>query len=65
MRLSDIMSQMGLASYAELGLLLFFFTFIAISIQTWRTSKAEATACAHIPLNDSPTPSTPRSERRK
>lgn len=54
MRLSDIMSQMGLASYAEVGLLIFFATFIAVSIRVWRTSNETAERCAHIPLDDSP-----------
>lgn len=54
MRLSDIMSQMGLASYAEVGLLLFFFTFLAVGIRVWRTSKETALEYAHIPLDDSP-----------
>lgn len=54
MRLSDIMSQMGLASYAEVGLILFFITFLAVSIRVWRTSKETAAEYAHIPLDDSP-----------
>lgn len=55
MRLSDIMSQMGLASYAEVGLLLFFGAFIAISIRTLLTSKQSARELAAIPLDDAPT----------
>lgn len=54
MRLSDIMSQMGLASYAEVGLILFFITFVAVSIRVWRTSKKAADEYALIPLDDSP-----------
>lgn len=53
MRLSDIMSQMGLASYAEVGLILFFITFLAVSIRVWRTSKETAAEYALIPLDDS------------
>jgi cbb3-type cytochrome oxidase subunit 3 len=54
MRLSDIMSQMGLASYAEAALLLFFFTFLAVSARVWRTSKEASFQHAHIPFEDSP-----------
>lgn len=54
MRLSDIMSQMGLASYAEVGLVLFLGTFIAISIRTLLTSKQAASELAAIPLDDAP-----------
>jgi hypothetical protein len=61
MRLSDIMSQMGLASYAEAGLLLFFFAFMAVGVRVWRTSKEAAVQYAHIPLDDSPTKPSPRS----
>lgn len=52
MRLSDIMSQMGLASYAEVGLLLFFLTFVAVGVRLWRTSKDTLREHANIPLND-------------
>jgi hypothetical protein len=58
MRLSDIMSQMGLASYAEVSLILFFATFIAIGLRAWRTSKDTAAEYARIPLDDSPRKST-------
>lgn len=54
MRLSDIMSQMGLASYAEVGLVLFFLTFVAVGIRLWRTSHDTLSQHAHIPLDDSP-----------
>jgi hypothetical protein len=54
MRLSDIMSQMGLASYAEVGLILFFLTFVAVAIRLSRTSKETLLQHAHIPLNDPP-----------
>ncbi len=54
MRLSDIMSQMGLASYAEVGLILFFLVFVAVGIRLWRTSHETLIQQAHIPLNDPP-----------
>lgn len=60
MRLSDIMSQMGLASYAEAGLVLFLLAFVAIAVRTWRLSSATIAECAKLPLDDSP--STPTAE---
>lgn len=61
MKLSDIMSQMGLASYAEAGLLIFFLTFIGIAVYVYRTPSAEAAKCSRIPLSDEPV--SPRGER--
>jgi hypothetical protein len=52
---------MGLASYAEAGLLLFFFTFVAVGVRVWKTSKEATVQYAHIPLDDSPTKPSPRS----
>lgn len=60
MRLSDIMSQMGLASYAEVGLVIFFLTFLAVGIRVMRTSKETASNYAQIPLEDSPSTITPK-----
>jgi hypothetical protein len=54
MRLSDIMSQMGLASYAEAGLILFLLAFVAIAVRTWRLSSTTIAECAKLPLDDSP-----------
>lgn len=54
MKLSDIMSQMGLSSYAEIGLLLFFLTFVAIAIYVYRTPRKHADECSQIPLRDTP-----------
>ena len=54
MRLSDIMSQMGLASYAEVGLVIFFLTFVVVGVRLWRTSKDMIHEHAQIPLNDPP-----------
>lgn len=54
MRLSDIMSQMGLASYAEVGLILFFLAFVAVAVRLWRTSNETLHQHACIPLDDSP-----------
>lgn len=39
MKLSDIMGQMGLASYAEVGLVIFLAVFVLVAIKTF--SRAE------------------------
>lgn len=54
MKLSDIMSQMGLSSYAEMGLLLFFLTFLAIAVYVYRTPRKHADEYSQIPLRDTP-----------
>lgn len=61
MRLSDIMSQMGLASYAEVGLVLFLGAFIAITVRTLLTPKQTASELAAIPLDDAPASASNRS----
>lgn len=63
MRLSDIMSQMGLASYAEIALLIFLFVFVAVAVRVLFISKShELDHAASLPLeNDEP--SARRSER--
>jgi cbb3-type cytochrome oxidase subunit 3 len=53
MRLSDIMSQMGLAGYAELGLVLFFFVFILVTLRAlFFTRNAEYQRAADVPFDD-------------
>jgi hypothetical protein len=57
MRLSDIMSQMGLAGYAEVGLLLFLAIFTTVTARVFLTRKSEHHYAALIPLeNDTPAP---------
>ncbi len=52
MRLSDIMSQMGLESYAEVGLVIFLATFAAIAIRLfWFSSDEEIDHASRLPLN--------------
>jgi hypothetical protein len=51
-RLSDIMSQMGLAGYAEVGLILFFGVFLSLAARTlWLTPSSEHLTAARIPLD--------------
>ncbi len=53
MRLSDIMSHMHLAGYAEVALIIFFIVFIAIAYQTVRrSSRSRWQADKQIPLSD-------------
>jgi cbb3-type cytochrome oxidase subunit 3 len=52
MRLSDIMSQMGLATYAELALVLFLGVFVAVTVRLFRTKEGEHLRAARIPLDD-------------
>ena len=53
MRLSDIMSNAGLAGYAEIALILFIVVFLAVVIRIFRPGrKAEMDAAARLPLED-------------
>ena len=53
MRLSDIMSNAGLAGYAEIALILFILVFLAVVIRIfWPGRKREMDAAARLPLED-------------
>jgi cbb3-type cytochrome oxidase subunit 3 len=53
MRLSDIMGQMGLAGYAEFGLIVFFAVFVAVTVRAlFLTRTSEHLRAAHIPLDE-------------
>jgi cbb3-type cytochrome oxidase subunit 3 len=52
MRLTDIMSSMGLASYAEFALVLFLFAFLIIAVQLLFVRRSEVDAAAALPLDD-------------
>ena len=53
MRLSDIMSAAGLSFYAQVGLVVFFVTYIAIVIRTFAPSRRrEMDEAARLPLDD-------------
>jgi hypothetical protein len=52
MKLSDIMSAAGLASYAEVGLILFTLAFFAVAIRViWFERREELESIARIPLD--------------
>jgi hypothetical protein len=52
MRLSDIMSQMGLESYAEVGLVIFMLLFALIAVRlVFFTSQRDIEHAAHLPLD--------------
>ena len=53
MRLSDIMSQMGLAGYAELGLVIFFLVFVVVTVRAlFFTRNTEYQRAERIPFDD-------------
>ena len=53
MRLSDIMSKAGLASYAEVAVIIFFVVFLVIAYDTFRRGrKEELEEASRIPLDD-------------
>ncbi|MCA9632939.1 MAG: cbb3-type cytochrome c oxidase subunit 3 [Myxococcales bacterium] len=53
MRLSEIMSNMGLTSYAEVGLLIFLGVFIAVVFRVYsKKYQPEYEAARFMPLDD-------------
>ena len=50
MKLSDVMSAMNLAAYAEVGLVLFFAAFAAVAVDVFRRGR-KLEAFARIPLD--------------
>ena len=64
MKLSDIMSNAGLSSYAEVALVIFLGVFIAITIRTFLPSRRrELYEASLLPLEDDRV-ITPRTEER-
>lgn len=58
MSLTDLMSGAGLAIYAEVGMVLFLFTFIGIAWWVYRPANRQRwTHDASIPLDDASSPS--------
>ena len=51
MKLGDVMSAMGLATYAEVALLLFLLVFVAVAIDVFRSGRRKE-ALAELPLAD-------------
>jgi hypothetical protein len=52
MKLSDVMSAMNLASYAEVGLVLFLFAFLLVALDLWRSKGQELERARQLPLAD-------------
>ena len=52
MKLSDVMSAMKLASYAEIGLVLFLIAFLLVSLDLWRSKQPELEHIRNLPLDD-------------
>jgi cbb3-type cytochrome oxidase subunit 3 len=53
MRLSDLMSSFGLAGFAEIGLIIFFFVFLAVMFRALSPKhQAEYEAASYMPLDD-------------
>jgi len=53
MKLSDVMSAMGLAGYAEVALVLFIAIFIGVVLHVYRKDgRAQYERAAQIPLHD-------------
>jgi hypothetical protein len=64
MKLSDIMSAAGLASYAEIGLILFTVAFVAVAIRVlWFDKREELESIARIPLEQEPTSGAQRASQ--
>jgi len=52
MRLTDIMSSIGLASYAEVGLVIFLIVFVAVTIRVLWMKRSVSDEIAQLPLDD-------------
>jgi hypothetical protein len=58
MKLSDVMSAMGLATYAEAAMVIFLAVFVAVAVDVLRGGKRKE-SLAELPLSDD----TGRAER--
>ncbi|HEV8246372.1 MAG TPA: hypothetical protein VGP93_11415 [Polyangiaceae bacterium] len=56
MKLSDVMSAMNLALYAELGLVLFLLAFALIALDLWRSKSSALEQARMLPLEDESAP---------
>lgn len=50
MRLSDVVSAMGMTVFPIIGLLMFVSVFVAMAWKVARATRTEMDACAHLPL---------------
>ena len=56
--IADVVSASGLAGYAEVALVIFFFVFIAIGVRALATNRAALDRAASLPLDDESAPRT-------
>lgn len=62
MRLTDVMSHLGLSIYPMVALPLFLFVFVGVLVQVFaRPRKAEMDRCSRLPLEDPSVKPTPAS----
>lgn len=64
MRLSDLMSSLGLDAYATVSMLIFVVVFVSVVTRALTMSRREARAAAHLPLDGPRTPRHPGKEAR-
>ncbi|MEZ6243281.1 MAG: hypothetical protein R3B57_09580 [Phycisphaerales bacterium] len=64
MRLSDLMSSMGLDAYATVSLVIFLVVFASVVVRVLMMSRRDARDAAQLPLDDSTTPRQPWKETR-
>lgn len=48
----DVMQNAGLESFAEIGIMIFFITFMLVAIRTLLTKKSKHEEMRHLPLED-------------
>lgn len=65
MKLSDVMSSMGLASYAEIALVIFFTIFVGVVFHVYRRDmQPEFERASRMPLDDQ-NPQDPKNHQEK
>jgi cbb3-type cytochrome oxidase subunit 3 len=52
MKLSDLMSKMGLHTYAEVALVIFFVVFLAVIVAVLRRDRRADEHASRLPLDD-------------
>ena len=60
--LSDVVGASGLASYAEIALIIFFVVFVAIVLRVVFTKKKDLEHVSRLPLDDEPSASPARED---
>jgi cbb3-type cytochrome oxidase subunit 3 len=65
MKLSDVMSSMGLAFYAEVALVIFFAVFVGVAFHVYRREMRPVYERARLMPLDDETPQDPRDPEEK